>query len=100
MVVGKIKISMKPTEIGESTRGAGFEIVHLLVIRADLIVSAERRAQEKWRWKQIVDLRPIRLALSARHSLNGQRLVYKGKLMNVIFRETPKVSEETSPLCR
>ena len=61
----------------------GLSIVHLLVVRADLIVSAERRAQEKRRRKQIVYLCPIRLALAAYHSIDGQRLVYEGKLMDV-----------------
>ena len=78
----------------------GLSIVYLLVFRADLIVSAECRAQEKWRRKQIIYLRPIRLGFATHHPLDGKRLVYERQLMGVILGKAPKIGEETSPFGR
>jgi hypothetical protein len=97
MVIGKIKISMEPSEIRESTPGSRLEIVHLLIVGADLIVSTEGRAQKKRRRKQIAYLCPIRLALSAYHSIDGKR-VYERQLMGMKFGKRPK-SAKNAPLC-
>src|SRR6185503_1734998 len=90
----KVEISLQPAEIGEAAPGARFGVVDQIVVSADLVVAADRAAQEKRRWKQVAQLGAVGLRFAADRSLQRQRRIDERILMLMELGQAAEVSKK------